>query len=255
MAKSKRTKKTKHQATDIRPDLQRVIETVFPDDIVELPYEREEGELDELYETVRPKLLTLLGTGLFYELPADDKAPTWDDDDDASWDSYPIGDVSYSYRRYFLGLADPKYQITEPDEEMDENEHVVEVERTETLGCIVALCEFAPVAIVKLDSMGDSGEWGHTVPDICDHVFEPNGEPADPEAFFSEWFGTEAVAQAREMREAIVGELESLRITVIPGNEAKKAVPWLKAGEEVICESVSMGKPITVRDAFFFMVP
>jgi hypothetical protein len=106
-----------------------------------------------------------------------------------------------------LGLADQKYQITAPAEEMGEDEKLVEVERTETPGCVVALCEFA------------------------------------------------TVAQARRMHEALVGVLESLRIAVIQDEEASRAVPRLKAGEDVFLESVCLGKPITVRDVFFFMMP
>ena len=74
--KSKKTKKqVEHQASNIRPDLQQIIRAAFPYDIVELPCEWEEGELDELYAVVRAKLVGLPNSRLLYEQPDDDNWP------------------------------------------------------------------------------------------------------------------------------------------------------------------------------------
>jgi hypothetical protein len=42
---------------------------------------------------------------------------------------------------------------------------------------------------------------------------------------------------------------------VIPEEEACKTLAWLEPGEDAILASASMGDPITVRDAFFFVLP
>jgi hypothetical protein len=254
----KRAKKTQPRTADIRPDLLKFIETAFPDGIVEWPLEWEDDDLEELYETVAAKLRTLPQVGFFHERRPASSMSAWDEDDDDEdpfADSRSTGDMSYSYRCYFLGLADPKARITEQDEEEDEDGNLVEVERTDALGCVVGLCEFAPLAVVRVQSMSYGDEWGCTILEISDHNFELDGGPAAAEAHLSNAFGSDAIALARQLREKIIGVLEPLGVTVIPDDEARKTVPWLEAGDEAILESDSMGRPITVLDAFFFMMP
>jgi hypothetical protein len=253
--RKKLSKKTAHQSSDIRPDLQEIIENVFPDGIVEWQLEAEEGELEERYDRIGTKLATLRGAGLFSDHPADSRTFACDDDDDSEAYDFPSDDVSYSYRRYFLGVADPRCQRVVEDQDEDEEGDLVEVERTDTLGCIVALCEFAPLAIVRFASIWHSDNGDSNIPDIGDRVFDLNGVPLDMEAHFSELFGNEALKLVCRLRQTIVDILTTHRVTVIPDEEAKKAVPWLKTGEDVIFTGAAWGWPITVQDAFFFMLP
>lgn len=260
MTKKRRSRKEAvPPATDVRPDLREALEKYFPDGIIEWPSEEEheEGQVADLYDRLCGSLAGLPGVGLFHEQPADSRVAAWhaDNDDDGDAAAFPGSDMSYSYRRYFLGLADAQCEMPVEYQEEDEDGELAEVEGTDTLGCVVALCEFAPLAIVRFDSIWSAESGSSTLPDIGDHIFDERGVPVDLEAHFAELFGDDAMVVARRLREAIIALLQSRGVTIIPDDEARKTVPWLTVGEEVLVPSGGQGAPLAVQDAFFFMLP
>jgi hypothetical protein len=257
--RGKKKRRPESESSTIRPDLQQIIKTVFPDDLVEFPADCEGDELDELHDTVRQKLAALTGVRVVESAaPSDDSRwDTYDDDDDDGFfpESHSGEEFTYSYRRYFVAFKDPEYRISGHIEEQDVDGQWVKVDTTERLGCLVALCLFAPVALVNLESMEESEDWADALPDVSRCMFEEDGTPVDMEAYLCEVFGSEAVERVRKLREAIIGDLESAGITVIPDQEANQAVPWLEAGEDLMQINFDMEDPITVKEAFFFLTP
>lgn len=96
----------------------------------------------------------------------------------------------------------------------------------------------------------------HSLPDITDHIFAPDGDPVDVETYLQEEaLGNDAFASLAQLPKRIADLLQSHRIIVIPDPEVRKTLPWLTPGEDAMLESATMGKPIIVRDAFFFILP
>ena len=66
--------------------------------------------------------------------------------------------------------------------------------------------------------------------------------------YFHSQVGEEGMRLLYSLRDRIARVLASHRIRVLSEQEQQKAVPWLRAGEEVLKEE----GPVTVKDAFFF---
>ena len=80
--------------------------------------------------------------------------------------------------------------------------------------------------------------------------FTETGERTDPETEFRESKGERAFETLLQLRGQLCAILEKFRIQVIPPEECRKGVPWLRAGEEVLV--AAQGEPIRVLDALFF---
>jgi hypothetical protein len=94
-----------------------------------------------------------------------------------------------------------------------------------------------------------------SLPDVSRCIFEEDGTPVDMESYLGELFRPEAVDRVRKLRDAIIKDLEGCGITVISDQEADQAVPWLEPGEDLMQTIFDMDAPITVKDAFFFLMP
>ena len=66
--------------------------------------------------------------------------------------------------------------------------------------------------------------------------------------YFHSQVGEEGMRLLYSLRDRIARVLASHRIRVLSQQEQQKAVPWLRAGEEVLKEE----GPVTVKDALFF---
>jgi len=66
--------------------------------------------------------------------------------------------------------------------------------------------------------------------------------------YFRSQVGEGGMRLLYNLRDQIVKVLASHRIRILSEQDQWKAVPWLRAGEEVLKEE----GPVTVKDAFFF---
>jgi hypothetical protein len=72
---------------------------------------------------------------------------------------------------------------------------------------------------------------------------------------FRELFDDEGVQALHKLRDKIIEILEAHHLTVLPEEELRKPVPWLRAGEEAFVDPKILGGGITVQDAFFHRGP
>ena len=88
----------------------------------------------------------------------------------------------------------------------------------------------------------------HSCPglDLC--AWGEDRERVTADQYFRSQVGEEGMRVLYNLRDQIAKILQSHRITVLSEQDQQKAVPWLRAGEEVLKEE----GPVTVKDAFFF---
>ena len=121
--RGKKKRRPESESSTIRPDLQQIIKTVFPDDLVEFPPDWEGDELDEVHETVRHKLAALKGVRLVESAaPSDDSRwDTYDDDDDEFQLTGRVDAVNVSARQFtVLGLTLTVTSETEWEDGLDD---------------------------------------------------------------------------------------------------------------------------------------
>jgi hypothetical protein len=114
-------------------------------------------------------------------------------------------------------------------------------------GWSVAVSLLAPFAVIALGTTANYEDGSSDDPGIPTSTICKIGEQYDPEAEFRNAKGEEAFATLMKVRVRICGILSRYGIHVLPEEEWRKPVPWLRAAEEVL-----VGEPICVLDAFFF---
>jgi len=80
--------------------------------------------------------------------------------------------------------------------------------------------------------------------------FTETGQRIDPEAELRKFKGEQAFEILLKLRGRICDILDRYGIRVLPEEEWRKPVPWLRADEEVLVGST--GEPVRVLDALFF---
>lgn len=242
--------------------LEELLRSTFPDGVVEWNVDPDEGTyLAEVYPKLTSRLRKIPDVRILFEDPGASRLPgdEWASKGAAAWDheedDFPESDkLEKSYHHFFLGLRDESCRYVIEDTEENEDGEAVSVERIGTIGCLVAISELAPVAVIQFDSIEQSEEWGDLLPDVGEHVFSLDGKPIPMETYFLETHGHEGVKQLRRLRDRIARVLDSLEITIIPPEACNEPVAWLKADDEAFVRA-GPGEPITILDAFFFLMP
>lgn len=250
--------------TNIRQDIVDVIESAFPDGILDMSIDFDGSYFRDVYPKLKAKLLEIKGACLNYErnpeggLGGADESrffedlSEWDDETDSFEDLQVSDEFSSSYHLFFLGLTDEKYKFMCEDEELEDETTMKKVEGVLTIGCSVGVSLLAPFAIITLDSMEVYESSMHTIPDIEQHIFDQNGGAVDPDEYFRDMIGKKALQALHFLRIKITSILESFGIALFPVEEAHKTVSWLKAGEGVFVGKEITSEVITVRQVLFF---
>ena len=90
-------------------------------------------------------------------------------------------------------------------------------------------------------------------PGIEMYIQDLDGNPIHPEKHFRDLLGDEALVILQELHAKIGTIMQKHGIVILPEEEWRKPVPWLKGGEGAF---VGTGiQPIRVLDAFFFEGP
>lgn len=244
----KSTKKT--QGSNIREDVQDLLRKTFPDGIVE-SVGQDESNLAELLPKLRAKLGKLRGATRCYERQAEPERRWDDDEEDFDKEPDPDSDFSPSYHLFFLALNDTQFTFSCDDKGYDEDGELRDVEGTGHIGCALGVSELAPVAIICFTQMEQYEDGSFSTPDVQDCFFSLDGKPINLEEHFRETHGDAAVGSLKTLQGQIAKIVESLNLLLLPEEEARKAVEWLEADEEVLAGGGIRGDKITVRDAFF----
>jgi hypothetical protein len=91
---------------------------------------------------------------------------------------------------------------------------------------------------------------GTTEAEIESYGDTADGRPINPEEHFRKSSSAQAYKTLESLRAKISGILEKYGIAVLPAEEWRKTVTWLRAGEDTLIGIE--GKVIRVLDAFFF---
>ena len=114
----------------------------------------------------------------------------------------------------------------------------------------MAVSLFAPFAVVELGDVSTFEDGSTTEPEIESYAETEDGERIDPDEHFRKVSGAQAFEILLKLRAKIGGILEKCGITVLPAEEWRKPVPWLRGGEDTLVGIER--RPIRVLDAFFF---
>jgi len=151
---------------------------------------------------------------------------------------------------FFICPDDKLFRYTdeteEPDEEDPEEEETIAGEGL--IGCVVGVSLLARFAVVGLNCYHEYESGSHTCPDLEICAWSEDGNRLTADQYFRSQMGEEGMRLLYNLRDRIVQVLKSHRITVLSEQDQQRAVPWLRAGEEVLKEE----GPVTVKDAFFF---
>jgi hypothetical protein len=86
--------------------------------------------------------------------------------------------------------------------------------------------------------------------EIDSHAETADGKRIYPEEHFRKVRGSSAYRILTNLRAKIASLLEKYGITVLPAEEWRKPVPWLRGGDNTL--PGIEGRPLRVLDAFFF---
>ncbi len=269
-----RKKNPRREAPALRVDVREALEKAFPENLVEMWYDSEDGGawFSEIEEELGDRLRRLKGVALFHEIEPEPESPAAGVEDEDEW--LPEIGTSRSYHLYFLSPAGKPFEFTAEIEdypEVDEFEdegggfdgfgedeeflepelNSVTVEGRGRTGWSVAVSLVAPFAVITLSSLTEFENGAMHEPGIETVAESLEGGPAkDPLTLFGETADAKAVAVLTKLRNQIEAVLERQGITVLPEEEWRKPVPWLSPGEETLS---GRGKEaVTVLDALFF---
>jgi hypothetical protein len=251
----------KRENSTIRKDILETLDRVFPGNVIETWEGMEESYLDDIYDELKAKLSAIETAYISYERDwAGDEdgiyghSPSWgyDDDDLDDFDESQVENFSASYHLFFFDLKDSRFNYECENETVDDDNNKVKVEGGGTIGCSVGICLLAPFAVIVPDYIETYVDGSRTLPDILPSSFDISSmEPIDMEEHIRQWMGEEAVQAVKELSDRIASVLKAFGISVLPADEAEKPVLWLQPGEGVLINPFP-GKPVKLRDAFFF---
>lgn len=258
--------KIRKQDAGLRKDVQETIKRVWPDGVVDMTFDSEESYFWDIHSGLTRALKRIKGADVLYEREAEGE-PIWHEGADRDED--PPDGFTYS-RSYHLLFVSPKgeaFTFETEIEDFDEEEMAEEVDEPAwtdppmknipgegRTGWSVAVSLLAPFAVVSLNDMLVFEDGSTSEPGIESCAQTEEGEPiTDMEAQFRKFHSEPAFEILRKLRSEIVGILERYGVTVLPENEWRKPVPWLRSGDGIFAGSP--GEPIRVLDAFFFEGP
>jgi hypothetical protein len=244
------------------PGLKEALEKAWPSGIVEV-VDRKESYLAEILPRLTRGLAKLKKTKPLYErsakgepigeLPVDERGP------------------SASYHFYFVSPAGSMFEYSteaeevigefEFDEEELEHTPLNELEELPTrtipgkgwYGWAVGVSYVAPYAEASLQSRVMYDDGSKAEPELqCYAENEEGSLIPTRDAVLAGPEGAKAVEALDRLLMEIQKVLEQHGIVIIPEDECRKLVPWLRPGDEVFLGF--MDKSLAVRDAFFFQL-
>ena len=224
-----------------------------------MDFDPEESYFCDIHPKLKKELQRLAGVGPLHEREPGG-APIWFEDCDSGED--PPGEHEYS-RSYQLFFVSPRGEAftnkteiesyAEPDEDDEaggDDFAMVKVGGRGRTGWSVAVSLLNPFAVITLSEMSSFDDGSTSGPSIEIMDDTETGQPDVREADFRQLIGEQAFEILQELRGRISRILDKYRIAVLPEEEWRKPVPWLKADNEVFVGAA--GEPVRVMDAFFF---
>jgi len=252
------------QTINLRKDVQEAIDRVWPDRIVEMPFDSDESYFHDVHATLSIAFTRIRHAQLVGEREAEVEAAWWDDSDPE--EGLPdILEPSRSYHVFFVSPDGEAFTYETEIESMEEHEFMTEdfeeagsgedppvglAPGEGRTGWVVAVSLLAPFAVVELGDVAAFEDGSRDEAEIESYTETADGKRIDLEEQFRKMKGDEAYKILVGLREKIAGILEKWGIAVLPAEEWRKPVPWLRGGEETL-----MGvedRAVRVLDAFFF---
>jgi len=242
---------------DLREDVREAIERAWPDGVVEMVFDSDESYFWDVYPKLGGAIRRLKGAWLVHEREPEGW-PVWFDHSDPEEDPPDDQERSRSYHLFFVCPEGETFtyetemeSLAEPgEEEVGENELRTElVAGNGRTGWSAAVSLLAPFAVITLSDMETFEDGSISEPSIEYRGFTETGQRIDPEAEFRKFKGERAFEILLKLRGRICAILDRYGIGVLPEEEWRKPVPWLRADEEVLVGT--MGEPVRVLDALF----
>jgi hypothetical protein len=243
---------------DLREDVREALERAWPGGLVETAFDSDESYFWDVYPKVAA-VQRIKGAQLVHEREPEG-GPVWFDHSDPEEDPPDDRERSRSYHLFFVCPEGEAFtyetemeSLAEPggEEDAGENELPMEaVARNGKNGWSVAVSLLAPFAVITLSGMETFEDGSSSGPSIESLGFTEMGQRIDPEAEFRKFKGEQAFEIILKLRGRICDILDRHGIGVLPEEEWRKPVPWLRADEEVLVGTP--GEPVRVLDALFF---
>jgi hypothetical protein len=236
----------------IRGDVGEAIDRVWPNGVVEMSFDPDES----YFSPLQPKLSSALGrirnASLVYQRDADG-GPVWWEESDSEEDPPDEIERDRSYHTFFISPQDEAFKfeaeaITEP--ECMTSDLAEQISGSGRTGWLVAVSLLAPFAVIELGDIVAFDDGSTTEPEIESYGQTVDGELVDPEETFRDVHGAQSNKTIVSLRAKIAGILQGFGITVLPAEEWRKPVPWVRAAEEALIR-IDGGR-LRVLDAFFF---
>ncbi len=251
--------KKRNTGADLREDVREAIERAWPDGVVEMTFDSDESYFRDVYPKLASAIQRINGAHLVHEREAEGRT-IWFDHSDPEQDPPDDEERSRSYQLFFVCPEGEAFtyeteiaSLAEPGDEDDECESELPMETVAgngRTGWSVAVSLVAPFAVVSFSDMENFEDGSTSEPSIESLGFTEMGQRIDPEADFRKFKGEQAFEILLKLRGRICDILGRYRISVLPREEWRKPVPWLRADEGVLVGIA--GEPVRVLDAFFF---
>jgi hypothetical protein len=262
--KNRNTDSLKKPTANLRNDVKEAIDRLWPESIVEMPFDSDESYFHEVHAKLSMAFARIPHARLVGEREAEVEEDWWDDSDP---DEDPPNNMepARSYHVFFVSPdgeaftyateietdAGPEF-MTEDFEEADwgEDPPAARVPGEGRTGWVVAVSLLAPFAVVEFGDMATFEDGSSDEAEIEPFAETADGKRIDLEEQFRKMKGADAYKILVALRAKISGILENGGIAVLPAEEWRKPVPWLRAGEETLMAVDD--RAVRVLDAFFF---
>lgn len=254
-----RVTRRRNEGAGLRDDVRQAIERAWPDGMVEMAFNSDESYFWDVYPKLAAAFQRFRGAQLVHERKPDG-GPVWFDHSDPVEDPPDDQERSRSYHLFFVCPQGKAFayqteieSYAEPGGEDGGSEEEWPVEAVAghgRTGWSVGVSLLAPFSVITLSEMEVFEDGSTSEPSIESQGFTETGQRMDPEVEFRKLKGEQAFAVLLKLRGRICGILERYRIAVLPEGEWRKAVPWLRADEQVLAGTA--GEPLRVLDALFF---
>jgi hypothetical protein len=244
--------------------VQEAIDGIWPDGIVEMSFDADESYFFEIHPRLSRALGRIRNTRLVCEREADG-GPVWWEESDPEEDPPDEIELSRSYHTFFVSPGGEGFTFETEAESVIESEFMTDtfaeagwgeeppvsrISGSGRTGWVVAVSLLAPFAVIELGDMVAFEDGSTTEAEIESCRQTAEGERPDAEENFRKIYGLQAFETILSLRAKIADILERFRITVLPAEEWRKPVPWLRGTEETFIGLD--GRAIRVLDAFFF---
>jgi hypothetical protein len=231
---------------EIPMDLAAAIKQCWPRGVVE-EFDTDESYLHETRSQIESELADIPGALLVWQTEEASGAG-WEDDEEkdepllsqSEWQSYHVFFISPSSEEFRF----EDETIGEDPEDGTQNTYPGEGR----FGLALSMSLAAPVAVIDASSYSQYEDGSVTLPDPMSALFwdEKTRETISANRYHREWLGQEMFQELEILRQKIISILPR-HISVLDESVLNLPVRGLKAGEEVF-----IGKPVRIRDAFFF---